>query len=76
MGDAEQERPGGKPASGLKGFWATLTAVLWSFFGVRRSDHHDEDMRNLNPIHVIIVGILAAFVFVMTLIGIVKLVVP
>jgi len=57
-------------------FLATLQAVLWSFFGVRRSDRHDEDMKTLNPVHVIIVGIMAAAVFVLILIGIVKWVVP
>ncbi len=57
-------------------FLATLQAVLWSFFGVRRSDRHDEDMKTLNPVHVIIVGIMAAVVFVLTLIAIVKMVVP
>ncbi len=56
-------------------FFATLVAVLWSFFGVRRSDHHEQDMQNLNPVHVIAVGILAAGVFVLTLVGIVKWVV-
>jgi len=57
-------------------FLATLRAVLWSFFGVRRSDRHDEDMKTLNPVHVIIVGIMAAAVFVLILIGIVKWVDP
>ena len=53
----------------------TLGAVLWSFFGVRRSDKHTKDMETLNPIHVIIVGILAAAAFVLTLIVVVKTVV-
>jgi len=53
-------------------FLDTLSAVLWSFFGVRRSDHHTHDMQNLNPIHVIIVGIMAAAMFVITLILIVR----
>ena len=57
------------------GFMATLSAVLWSFFGVRRSDKHLQDMQNLNPIHVIVVGVMAAVVFVSTLVLIVRLVV-
>lgn len=56
-------------------FMATLSAVLWSFFGVRRSDKHLQDMQNLNPIHVIVVGVMAAVVFVSTLILIVRWVV-
>ena len=56
-------------------FLQTLSAVLWSFFGVRRSDKHTKDMETLNPIHVIIVGILAAAVFVVSLVMVVKTVV-
>lgn len=67
--EADANRSGG-------GFVATVLAVLWSFFGVRRSAAHEADMKNLKPVHVIVVGILAAGVFVMTLIGVVKLVVP
>ena len=54
----------------------TMSAVLWSFLGVRKAKSHSEDMAKLNPIHVIIVGLLAAALFVFGLIGIVNLVVP
>ncbi|MFN4327767.1 MAG: DUF2970 domain-containing protein [Limnobacter sp.] len=56
-------------------FWQTLSAVLWSFFGVRRSKDHTDDMSRLNPVHVIIVGILAAAMFVLGLLAVVKWVV-
>jgi hypothetical protein len=56
-------------------FWATLNAVLWSFFGVRRSDKHTQDMENLNPLHVIVVGLLAAMAFIAVLILVVRAVV-
>jgi hypothetical protein len=68
---SEPVEKAGKPT-----FLATLSAVLWSFFGVRRSDKHTEDMQQLNPVHVIIVGVLAAAAFVVTLIVIVKMIVP
>ncbi len=55
--------------------WRTVKAVLWSFFGVRKSHDHDHDMQTLNPVHVIIAGVIAAIVFVLTLIFIVRLVV-
>jgi hypothetical protein len=74
MGSGPDSQPETVPRKG--GFLATLVAVLWSFFGVRRSDRHTEDMQHLNPVHVIVVGILAAAVFVLTLVGIVKAVVP
>jgi Protein of unknown function (DUF2970) len=46
------------------GLWVTLSAVLWSFFGVRRGDAFQQDIQRLNPFHIIVVGIGACFVFV------------
>lgn len=56
-------------------FVQTIQAVAWSFFGVRRGKDHDEDMAKLNPVHVIIAGILGAVLFVLTLLVIVSMVV-
>jgi hypothetical protein len=42
----------------------TVGAVLWSFFGVRRSADLERDSRRLNPVHVIATGIVAAALFV------------
>lgn len=56
-------------------FLQTLSAVLWSFFGVRKSKAHTEDMQKLNPVHVILVGLGAAAMFVMGLVVLVKWVV-
>jgi hypothetical protein len=56
-------------------FWATLKAVCWSFFGVRKKSAYEEDVAKLNPVHVIIAGILCAALFVAILILIVKSVV-
>lgn len=64
-----------KQVTSRKGsFRQTLGAVLWSFFGVRRSANHEADMAQLNPLHVIAVGVLAAAVFVLGLIGLVRLI--
>lgn len=57
------------------GFFATIKAVAWSFFGVRRSKDHESDFSNLNPVHVIIAGIVMGVLFVLTLITIVRWVV-
>jgi hypothetical protein len=71
-----RNKKNGAQSGGENGsFYAVLKAVLWSFFGVRRSDKHTQDMQNLNPIHVIVVGVCAAVLFVITLILIVNLVV-
>ncbi|NBW00703.1 MAG: DUF2970 domain-containing protein [Betaproteobacteria bacterium] len=53
-------------------FLQTLAAVLWSFFGVRKGRDHDRDMASLNPVHVIITGVLAGALFVVSLIVLVR----
>ncbi|CAN5429449.1 hypothetical protein BH09PSE5_BH09PSE5_14620 [soil metagenome] len=47
-------------------------AVFWAFFGVRKSVHYAEDVKNLNPVHVIIAGIVGALLFIAALVLIVK----
>ena len=56
-------------------FLATVKAVMWSFFGVRKNSAYEEDTAKLNPLHVIIAGVIAAIIFIMTLLLIVKMVV-
>ncbi|MBU6381847.1 MAG: DUF2970 domain-containing protein [Betaproteobacteria bacterium] len=53
----------------------TVLAVAASFFGVRGSKAHEADMARLKPVHVIIVGLLMAALFVLSLLLIVQLVV-
>jgi hypothetical protein len=48
-------------------FVGTLKAVAWSFFGVRRAQDFEQDTEQLNPIHIVIAGVLAAVVFVLML---------
>lgn len=56
-------------------FGATVKAVLWSFFGVRKKSAYEEDTAQLNPVHVVIAGVIAAVIFVLILLTIVKIVV-
>ena len=56
-------------------FLQTLRAVAWSFFGVRRGDDYKKDVEQLNPVHLLIAGVLAALVFIGVLIGLVQWVV-
>jgi len=56
-------------------FGATMKAVFWSFFGVRRRCDYEHDAARLNPVHVIIAGVLGAVIFVTVLVVVVKLVV-
>ena len=42
----------------------TFKAVAWSFFGVRQASEYEKDVAQLNPVHVIIAGLVAAALFV------------
>jgi hypothetical protein len=56
-------------------FLRTMKAVAWSFFGVRRSSEHEKDLSQLNPVHVIVAGLVAAALFIGVLVAIVRWVV-
>ena len=63
-------------AAARKGsFIQTLRAVGWSFFGVRRSADYAQDVAKLNPVHVIIAGVIGAAMFVLALVLLVQWVV-
>jgi Protein of unknown function (DUF2970) len=57
------------------GFGETMTAVFWSFFGVRKKSDYERDAARLNPVAVIAAGLLGAAIFVGVLILIVRTVV-
>lgn len=56
-------------------FMQTLKAVFWSFFGVRKASDHAKDVAQINPIHVIVAGILGGILFVLGLVLVVRWVV-
>jgi hypothetical protein len=58
-----------KAAARRKGsFCQTAGAVAWSFFGVRKSSDQEKDLSQINPVHVIIAGIVGALLFIGVLI--------
>jgi hypothetical protein len=62
-----------KTAAQRKGsFWQTVRAVGWSFFGVRKSSDYEKDVRQLNPVHVVIAGVLGALAFIALLLVVVN----
>ena len=61
----------GRPASPLQ----TFKAVAWSFFGIRRSADHAQDVQKLNPLHVVVAGVIGAALFVLVLVLLVRWVV-
>ena len=46
----------------------TIKAVLWSFAGLRSRGGYEQDVAQLNPVHIIIAGLVGVFVFVGSLI--------
>jgi hypothetical protein len=69
---AQNDPPGKRKMS----FLDTMKAVLWSFFGVRKHSDYERDNTGLNPVHVVIAGLLAGLLFIAVLLTIVNLVVP
>lgn len=70
---------GPKPGSDLReavqrkgSFLQTMRAVAWSFFGVRKGSDYDKDIARLNPVHVVIAGVLGAIVFILALVALVN----
>ena len=57
-----------RPASLLQ----TFKAVAWSFFGIRRSAGHADDVQKLNPVHLVIAAIVSAALFVVALLLLVR----
>jgi hypothetical protein len=53
----------------------SIKAVAWSFLGIRKSSEFQEDIDKITPLHVLGVGLVAVFVFVISLIVLVNLVV-
>jgi hypothetical protein len=56
-------------------FLQTLKAVLWAMFGVRKGAGLKNDISNLNPVYVILTGLMFGVVFVGLLVLLVQWVV-
>jgi Protein of unknown function (DUF2970) len=53
-------------------FVQTMKAVAWSFFGVRKGADYEKDVNQLNPVHVVIAGVIGAVLFVIALLLVVN----
>lgn len=61
------------PAARRKGSWLrTIKAVAWSMIGLRKGSEYQQDLENINPLHVIAIGVLAIFLLVLGLIVLVN----
>ena len=56
-------------------FLRAVVAVLWSFIGLRSRAEFNKDVAQLNPIHLIAVGLVLALLFVLGLLALVNWVV-
>ena len=53
----------------------TVKAVAWSFIGLRKGSEYQQDLEKINPLHIIVVGLMAIFLLVLSLIAVVNWVV-
>jgi len=61
------------PVTARKGsLRGTVLAVVWSFLGIRRRADYAKDIAQLNPIHVVVAGIVGAALFVIVLVLLVR----
>ena len=63
--------PAPKPAS----LWRSLKAMAWALLGVRKGSEWQEDAAQIQPLHIVVVGVVAIFVLVLLLIALVNWVV-
>ena len=68
MSDSEPGADLKEAAARPVSFLQTIRAVAWSFFGVRRGKDYENDVAQLNPVHVIIAGVIGALLFVLLLV--------
>jgi len=53
-------------------FWRAVRIVAWAFVGLRKFSGHKQDMAQVKPVHVIVVGVLCALLFVLALVWLVN----
>ena len=64
---AQPPLPAPRPAT----FTQVAGAVFWSFFGVRKGRHMQQDTVTIKPLHVVVVGLLSGLAFVLALLALV-----
>ncbi|ARP84900.1 DUF2970 domain-containing protein [Bordetella genomosp. 9] len=70
MSDDRGQGPQSRPT-----FLHTMRAVAWGMLGIRKGAAYREDATRLNPVHLVIAGVLAGAIFVAVLVLIVRWVV-
>lgn len=65
------QQPEQEPAS----FWRTLKAVFWSFLGIRNRQAHQRETAKMNPVYIVVAGLLGVAIFIFVLLMVVRSVV-
>ena len=65
----------GENGSTVSNFLRSFKVVAWSFIGIRKQSEYHTDGNSVKPVHVIVVGLLLALLFVLGLITVINLVV-
>jgi hypothetical protein len=65
---------GGQPQAPVS-FWRSVKVVAWSFLGVRSKSGYQQDLQSVNPLHVVVVGLVGVLILVAALMGLVNWVV-
>lgn len=73
MSEAPKQTAGSAERKGS--FLRTVRAVAWAFLGLRKGSEYRQDLQNINPLHLIVVGLLGLLALILGLVGIVHWVV-
>ena len=73
---SSESDPAGPPSKAAESprkasFAEVASAVFWSFFGVRKGRDMQRDAVTIRPLHVVLVGVAAALLFVLALVALV-----
>ncbi|MDB5891756.1 MAG: hypothetical protein JWP47_2587 [Polaromonas sp.] len=69
------QKPSDAAQKGKGSIWRTAKAVMWSFVGLRGKSDYEKDVEQLNPVHILVIGLIGVVVFVAVLMLIATLVV-
>lgn len=58
------------------GWWAVIKSVLAAMIGIQSTKNRTRDFKQGKPIHYVMMGIIMTALFVLTLVSVVKLILP
>jgi len=67
MTELHNKPPTLQPQKRKSSFLRTAKAILWSFVGLRSRSDYEKDIEQLNPVHIVIAGLIGVMLFVASL---------